>query len=348
MADEARLACECLVVGGGICGLSALDALRQDGVDAVLVEQGQPGGAQSAGVVRIFRLAHDDAEHVALAWQALELWRAWEQRFSTELVVPTALVMVGDGAALRASHLADHGGTVRPAATVDGIEDIGLGTLGDVLVDAHGGAIRANVAIETLAREHAPRIVTGEQALSVGRRGRGFRAQTQTRLVDAERVVLAAGVQTPLLASQLGIPLDAAGSEVHLRATFELGEQRSLPCIIDRSGTLGVHVYGSPVPGTARFVIGRSGADPAAAAAAAESDDAVADLRRYAETAFAPLSVELVGLRSCEATVVEGVKDGFVLRHTDRASLVCGPNLFKFAPVIGRLLADGAASRVML
>lgn len=339
MGDEPRLRCESLVVGGGICGLAALDALRQDGVDAVLVEQGRPGGAQSAGVVRIFRLAHDDAEHVALAWQARELWQAWEERFSTPLVAPTALVMAGDGAALRAGHLVDHGGSVRPAASVEGIEDLGLGTLGDVLVDAHGGAIRANVAVETLAREHASRILAGEQVLSLGRRGRGFRAQTQTRLLDAERVVLAAGVQTPALAAQLGIGLQAAGSDVHLRATFELGEQRELPCIIDRSGTLGVHVYGSPVPGSARYVIGRSGADPAAAAAAAGSDEAVADLLRYAQAAFAPLTVALAGVRSCEAAVVEGVKDGFVLRQEDGVSLVCGPNLFKFAPIIGRLLA---------
>jgi hypothetical protein len=49
--------------------------------------------------------------------------------------------------------------------------------------------------------------------------------------------------------------------------------------------------------------------------------------------------VALAVVRSCEATVVEASRNGFVLHDEDGVSVVCGPNPFEFAPIVGRLLA---------
>jgi glycine/D-amino acid oxidase-like deaminating enzyme len=46
-----------LIIGAGVCGLSAADELSRRGEAAIVLERGQPFSEQSAGLARIFRIA---------------------------------------------------------------------------------------------------------------------------------------------------------------------------------------------------------------------------------------------------------------------------------------------------
>src|SRR6201999_890709 len=68
-----------VVVGSGIAGLATTYELARRDVDVLNVGDGRP--AQSAGLGRIFRIAHRDPHLCALALEAHARWREWEADF---------------------------------------------------------------------------------------------------------------------------------------------------------------------------------------------------------------------------------------------------------------------------
>jgi len=98
-----------IVIGAGICGLAAAYELARRGEEVVVLERGEAGGEQSAGLGRIFRTAHGQARLCALALEAREGWRRWEDELGVRLLgqeqmVVAALLAAGDGS--YASHRA--------------------------------------------------------------------------------------------------------------------------------------------------------------------------------------------------------------------------------------------------
>src|SRR5687768_9175937 len=71
---------EVLVIGAGAMGSATAWWLARRGVDVALVEQFERGHARgsSHGGSRIFRLAYAEPHYVALALEALDLWREVE------------------------------------------------------------------------------------------------------------------------------------------------------------------------------------------------------------------------------------------------------------------------------
>ena len=70
---------EVAVIGAGIVGLAAADALARAGVDALCFEAAEPGSGQSAGYTRVFRHAHDRADLVELVSCARRGWDEWSE-----------------------------------------------------------------------------------------------------------------------------------------------------------------------------------------------------------------------------------------------------------------------------
>lgn len=68
-----------VVVGAGIGGLAAAYELQRRGLRALVLEAEDVGAGQSAGLGRIFRVAHRDPELCALALEARAGWRRWER-----------------------------------------------------------------------------------------------------------------------------------------------------------------------------------------------------------------------------------------------------------------------------
>ena len=67
-----------VVIGAGVCGLAAAYELSRRGERAIVLERGEPFAEQSAGLGRIFRIAHRRPELCALALEARAGWQRSE------------------------------------------------------------------------------------------------------------------------------------------------------------------------------------------------------------------------------------------------------------------------------
>jgi hypothetical protein len=70
----------------------------------------------------------------------------------------------------------------------------------------------------------------------------------------------------------------------------------------------------------------------------------VARIRSYVSRALPALAPNPVSVRLCHTTKLDTDKDAFVVWTHNRVVAIAGNNLFKFAPDLGRLLAEAAVS----
>jgi sarcosine oxidase len=335
------------VVGGGIVGLAAADALVRRGADVVLLERWTPGSGQSAGVARGFRHLHATAEQIADAVRARAGWDAWSARAGEPLVGKEGALRLGgdvaaDAARLRAAGLAaevlERAGDRHPALRDDA---------GPLLWDPRGGAIRSRRTIEWLRAELGDRLRRTE-VLGV----HPGRLATTDGPLSYGHVVLCAGAGTERLWP--GVTMRRV---VHLRVTFAAPAAASSSAAswggatwADRTGRFGALTYGV-ADGPGRFALGLAELDAQPA-----PDDPAADVvgpgvdlgavrarvHDYARTAFPGLGPpvdEVVRL----LTVLPGEdEDAYVVERRPGMTVVAGHNLFKLAPLLGEGLADAA------
>lgn len=83
------------VVGAGVVGLAATDALCRAGAEVRCFEKAVPGHAESIGLTRIFRHTHGDPALVRVAMRAGAGWRAWERHFGRRLLGAEGLIITG-------------------------------------------------------------------------------------------------------------------------------------------------------------------------------------------------------------------------------------------------------------
>lgn len=340
---------EAAVVGAGIVGLAATDALARRGADVVCFEAGVPGQAQSGGWTRIFRHRHDDERLVALAVQARDGWQRWERRGGRRL-------LGSEGAAFAGVDEADGERFARqgvPHRVVAGRElpDV-LGVAGPltspVLVDERAGALRARRAVDVLLSWVGERVERAE-VLGVSRPpgSGGVRIQTGHGIYEARDVLVCAGAATPRLAAGAGLDVPAS-SALHARPTFRIRDSGArLACWIDRSGEHGEAVYGSPVGSSGRYALGLATDDNAVPLDAggrlppgADVEGYVRRVVDYVSSAMPGLDPEPESVRLCTSTQLPQRGDGFCTWRADGVTALAGHNLFKFAPVLGELLAD--------
>ena len=71
-------------------------------------------------------------------------------------------------------------------------------------------------------------------------------------------------------------------------------------------------------------------------------EEALARLTRYVERGMPGLEPEPVSVRLCQTSVLPWGPDAFAVWDTGRVAVLAGANLFKFGPLLGELLAEGA------
>ncbi len=338
------------VIGAGVVGLAAADALCRAGADVRLFEKATPGQAESVGLTRIFRQAHGDPRLVRLAMRALVGWRTWERRSGRRLLGEEGLLVTGDdlapawGRALR-----EAGAPCRdldPAAFADRLP-IGQPPPTVALWDPAAGAIRARRTVEFLRQGVADRIIPAA-VLELTTTETDATVRTAREAWACDAVLVTAGIDTPGLAAQVGVRVPTALIR-HSRFTFAPqhgGAERPLACWIDRSGAYGddLSAYALPVGTTGRYAVGVSqgGHDfPASVDAEEVSRLTLSLARRYVPAALPgldPMPVDEVRCTYNQVGVPEG--DGFGAARQGVVTVLYGNNLFKFAPLLGELLSQ--------
>ena len=335
---------EVAVVGAGIVGLSTTYALGERGVDVRCFESARPGAGQSAGRTRIFRHAHTRPELAAFAAESGAAWEEWERAFGVALLGREGLVVTGAPAHERARVLADAG---LPHRLIDADEQARVLPIleppaGEALFDERGGSTDVQAAIGALSAAVSHRLVAAE-VFHVDP-GEPATLETSEGVWSAERVIVCAGVGVRRLAGGLGLEIPVSVG-CHARARFDVRPPfagQSLPALQELSGTNGETVYGGAVPGEARYVVGLGGPD-SVVEDGESSDDLVRRIAAYARRALPGLDPDPVDVRLCLSTGLSEEHDDFRLWRAGSALVLAGDNLFKFAPLLGRVLAGAAA-----
>jgi sarcosine oxidase len=150
-------------------------------------------------------------------------------------------------------------------------------------------------------------------------------------------VLLCAGAEIAELARPLGVELPLEVRD-HTRATFRVRERHErLACWMDRTNAYGATVYSGPIPALDGFAVGL----------ATDDDDpagSVARVRDYVERALPGLDPEPIDTITRPLTILPWHADAFGLWEAGAVLVFAGHNLFKFAPVVGTLLADACLS----
>lgn len=306
-----------VIVGAGICGLAAAYELARRGERPIVFERGQPFAEQSAGLARIFRVAHRRPGLCALAMKARVGWQRWETEFGAgRLLGPEGFIAVGaptetaaamDAAGTEFSWL-DRSEITARIPFIAAPWETGV-------FDPLGGSLRIRRALDALARRV---VIRRGEVVSVA--DDGATTLADGTVVRADRVLICAGVQTPVLFGPLGVEFAP-----HTRLTYEGASKDSAAGAACLSAPEG---YGLPLGSTGRWAFGQEVPDPATV-----------------EALFPSLTpVERVDCVTVHAPWLDAGGDGWTVARRGRVIAFVGSNLMKFGPLLGELLAEAALS----
>jgi sarcosine oxidase len=336
-----------------VIGLSAAAALHDRGVDIACFERSEPGDGQSAGRTRQFRHLHAEPDLVALAVQARERWLMWEEQFGRTLL--------GNEGALRVGATPDELESLRaarvPAREIDRYEARDLFAIADLpdgmlMFDPRAGAIRAHETVAALADHIGPALHPADVS-SIAVQGDSVQVQTSDGVHHCDRCVVCAGAGTDRLVRPLGIDVHQL-RQAHVRLAFRLKEKprRPLPCFSDRAAADDDIIYALSDLGD-RYVVGLADVFtyPGIEDLASDLPDGidVTDQREriidYVQRVLVGLDPEPIGeVFRLTTTLPDHPDDGFRIWSQGPIVTMAGPNLFKFAPLIGDQLANAATS----
>jgi glycine/D-amino acid oxidase-like deaminating enzyme len=291
-----------IVVGAGICGLATAYELARRGQAVLVIEAVGVGAEQSAGLARIFRVAHRDPRLRELALTARDGWRRWERELDAHLLGEEGLILVGgmDGFA---------GEALDADAIRARLPMLAPGTWETAELDPLAGSIRVRRVLDALAARLEIRLGTVTAVDADGTVHVGGERLT------ADAVVVCAGLGTQALVAPLGLDLELR-TEEHIRFTYEPAGLAA--CFISPEA------YGVPLGRTGRYAIGMH--EPGTDA--------------WVETAFPHLRV--VGAIECVSLFAPWLEhgDGFIELRAGRVIASGASNAMKFGPVIGERLAQ--------
>ena len=353
-----------VVVGAGVFGLTGALELRRRGCDVTVVDPGpvpHPMGA-SNDISRMVRMDYgSDRLYSLLAAEAIDGWHKWNADFGRVLYHEDGFLLLSSQPLSDGGFEADSfellSGEGWPLRQLDGAEIARRfpGWNSEHYIDGYlnprAGWAEAGATINTLcqvAGNEGVRVVGGFRAESVIEdRGRavGVRS-TDGAEVQAGQVVVAAGVWTPLLLPRLAEVMWTAGQPIFYfkpenPERFRPPQFPPWAADLPRSGW-----YGFPANDEGVVKIANHGpGHPVLPDAPRELQPGDEDrLRRFLEQSFPELAdAPLHGSKMC---VYCDTWDGdfWIGRDPGLDGLVVATggsgHAFKFAPVLGRLVAD--------
>ncbi|QUR65813.1 NAD(P)/FAD-dependent oxidoreductase [Mycobacterium spongiae] len=299
-----------VIVGAGVCGLAAAYELSRRGQRAVVIERGEPFAEQSAGLARIFRIAHRRAALCSLALRARAGWQRWETELNAGRLLGTeGFIAAGAPADTAAAMTAagadfswlDHS---EIAARIPFL----AAPWESAVFDPLGGSLRIRRALGALARR-----VDIRRGSVVSVADDGSATLEDGTVIRGDGALICAGIETPALFGPLG--LDFAP---HTRFTYEGADATNAACLSAPEG------YGLPLGTTGRWAFGQQQAEPAVVRALFPSLSPVGQ-------------VDCVTIR---APWLDSGGDGWSVARRGRVVAFVGSNLMKFGPLLGELLAQ--------
>ena len=355
-----RMAVDVAVIGLGATGSAALHQLAKRGLRVVGFEQFAPGHdrGSSHGETRIIRLGYfEHPSYVPLVRAAIPLWRALERESGQALLHVTGILEMGapDGTlvagTLRAAQAHGLAHEVLDAANVMGrFPAFRLPPHFVGVFQPEGGILAAELAIQAqlaLAAAAGAEVRTNETVRAIEPTAAGVRVITERDAIDAGQVVVAAGPWVKQLLPDLSVPLRVTRQVVGWFEPAEaalLARERCPVYLIENDAGVFYGFPACPKPGVkfAKHHHGDETVDPAGPARPV--DDADVALLRAALAANVPAANgRLVEAQTCRYTMTP---DGdFILDRLPGAPAIlvaspCSGHGFKFAPVIGDILAD--------
>jgi sarcosine oxidase len=343
---------EVIVIGAGIMGVAAGNALARAGRSVIVLEQFGPGHdrGSSHGTARVFKVSYPDPVFVRLAKAALAQWRELEDETGNELLATTGSIDVG-GIVGRREALDQSGATYEflDAAEVNRRFRLRIDDDADALFQPDGGVLHADRAHEAFVRAgrargaaflygtRARRLAVDDESVLVGTSAGDVRAHAVVVTAGAwmSRIVRPLGLQPIVAPARETVAYFQPRAQPHAPplSDWRPQENRVIYGIVARDGLLKVGVSGSGVPTDPD---GRAEVDRAIV-----RDAAVWAARRYELVDDAPVASE-----TCLYTNTPDER--FIIERHGRLVIgsACSGHGFKFAPVIGERLASLALEAI--
>jgi sarcosine oxidase len=340
-----------VIVGGGVMGTAAARALSSRGRDVILLERRAIGHAEgsSGGPTRNFRLTYHDPLYVRMARRALEGWRRLEDDAGVELLRVVGGLDVGaatDGSAA-ALEAAGEPFERPPAAEVAErwpalrFDDGSL-----FLFQSEGAIVRADATIAAQARSaRAAGADVREDTAAERVRPEGDEVEVATSggdVVRAQVAIVAAGAWTAPLLSEIGIDLalrPTLEQSTYFTTDDAVGE---FPTVIDWDAAPDQPPYIVPnafVPGEIKAGAHLSGPPTDPDTRPGPDADREARVVDWVGRRVDPAPA-LTRSETCLYTVAPD--EDFVIERVGPVVVAsaCSGHGFKFAPLIGEVLAD--------
>ena len=365
MAEQAT---DVIIIGGGVMGCAAAWRLAGAGHRVRLLEQFAIGHAlgSSHGPSRMIRLAYDAPEYVQMGQAAFTMWEELQQTTGASLLLRTGGINAGLPHANELAGIAHTFDTLGvPYERLDPDElrrrfpqlTFPEGTIG-LYQEDYGilAASRCVAALATQATAAGAVLLENEPALEITPDGDGVAVRTRSETFHADRAILAAGSWLQPLLSPIGIDLPLTVLQEQL-AFFRVRDPENhgpdrLPLVMHRFP--GTTSLGSVFPiydhEGIKVMLDRIGG-----AVAPDNPDRginpalLETLRHYTASLLPGTTGEILETTSCRYTMTPD-EDFVIDRHPEFPQIVlgspCSSHGFKFAPVIGQMLADLAIAGV--
>lgn len=353
------------VIGLGAMGSAALFNLARRGERVIGIEQFEPGHdkGSSHGESRIIRLSYfEHPSYVPLARRAMEKWRELEQLCGQTILTVTGVLEAGypgcpvvEGS-LEASRLHGLDHEVLSATEINRrFPAFRVPSHWTGLFQPEGGFLRPELAIHQfigLAEQHGAEVRTRTRVLAIEPRSAGVRVRTDAGEIEAGSVIIAAGAWVgefaPELKPHLKLTRQVLGWFEPLQPAY-YSPDRCPVFILESEDDA---CYGFPdFAGTGvKTASHRKGAFLTTANELVQDGGAAdeAQIRRMLALAMPEANGPLRAMRTCIYTRTPD--EDFVLDRSSADPRIvlaspCSGHGFKFASVIGEVLADLALGK---
>lgn len=333
-----------VVIGAGVMGSAAARALSKAGKKVVLLEQFRLGHKRgsSHGRARIFRLSYREAEYVAMAQEALELWRDLEREAGTEILRTTGGLDIGAHVRDNAAALHERGvefERLTGSEASSRFPDVLIPPETPVLFQPDAGVVAADIAIASFissAMDGSADVHEERQVIRIESKPTSVIVRTPGGDLQADSIVVTAGAWAKKLLATIGIDLPVRPTRETV-SYFHMATAAT-PIFVEWGDP---SIYASPSSNQG-IKVGEHIAGPTADPDERQPVDAesVERVKAWVAERFPKAQPDPHLSETCFYTNTDDER--FILERHDNVIVgsACSGHGFKFAPVIGKRLAE--------